>query len=48
MRMHVRNGDRGEAIRSYLDCKRLLESELGVGPSDETDSLYREIAGQAV
>ena len=48
MRMQVRSGDRGEAIRSYLECKRLLESELGVGPSEETESLYREIAGQAV
>ncbi len=48
MRMQVRNGDRGEAIRSYLECRRLLESELGVGPSDETEALYREIAGQAV
>ncbi len=48
MRMQVRNGDRGEAIRSYLECKRLLESELGVGPSEETEALYREIAGQAV
>jgi len=45
MRMQVRNGDRGEAIRSYLKCKRLLDEELGVGPSEETESLYREIAG---
>ena len=45
MRMQVRNGDRGEAIRSYLECRRLLEAELGVAPSDETESLHREIAG---
>jgi DNA-binding SARP family transcriptional activator len=31
-----------------MECKRLLESELGVGPSEETEALYREIAGQAV
>ena len=48
MRMQARNGDRGEAIRSYMECKRLLESELGVRPSEETEALYREIAGQAV
>ncbi|HEY8797998.1 MAG TPA: bacterial transcriptional activator domain-containing protein, partial [Candidatus Dormibacteraeota bacterium] len=48
MRMQVRSGDRGEAIRTYRECRRLLESELGVGPSDETEALYREIAGQAV
>ena len=45
MRMQARNGDRGEAIRSYLECKRRLESELGVGPSKDTEALYREIAG---
>jgi DNA-binding SARP family transcriptional activator len=47
MRMQAGNGDRGEAIRSYLECRRLLESELGVAPSQETEALYREIAGQA-
>jgi DNA-binding SARP family transcriptional activator len=45
MRMQARNGDRGEAIRSYMECKRLLESELGVGPSEDTEALFREIAG---
>ena len=45
MRMQVRNGDRGEAIRSYMECRRLLEAELAVAPSEETESLYREIAG---
>jgi SARP family transcriptional regulator, regulator of embCAB operon len=44
MRMLVKNGDRGEAIRAYLECKRILEAELGVGPSEDTESLYREIA----
>jgi DNA-binding SARP family transcriptional activator len=45
MRMQMRKGDRGEAVRVYLECKRLLEAELGVAPSGETESLYREIAG---
>src|ERR1700694_2220093 len=45
MRMQVRNGDRGEAIRSYMECRRILDAELGVAPSEETESLYREIAG---
>jgi DNA-binding SARP family transcriptional activator len=48
MRMQAKNGDRGEAIRVYLECKRLLEAELGVGPSQETESLYKEIAGLSV
>jgi SARP family transcriptional regulator, regulator of embCAB operon len=48
MRMQVKSGDRGEAIRSYMECKRLLDAELGVAPSEETESLYREIAGQGL
>lgn len=44
MRVHAQNGDRAEAIRVYLECKRLLESDLGVAPSAETETLYREIA----
>ena len=48
MRMLVKNGERGEAVRAYLECKRVLEAELGVGPSDETEEVYREIAGLGV
>jgi DNA-binding SARP family transcriptional activator len=44
MRLYVQNGDRAEAIRVYLECKRLLDSELGVAPSAETETLYRELA----
>ena len=45
MRMLDRKGDRADAIRVYLECSRLLKQELGVSPSDETEGLYREIAG---
>jgi DNA-binding SARP family transcriptional activator len=45
MRMLDRKGDRADAIRVYLECSRLLKHELGVSPSDETEALYREIAG---
>jgi DNA-binding SARP family transcriptional activator len=45
MRLHSQNGDRAEAIRVYLECKRLLDSELGVTPSAETEILYREMLG---
>ena len=48
MQMLVKNGERGEAVRAYLECKRLLEAELGVGPSEETEGVYREIAGLGV
>ena len=45
MRILAQAGDRGEAVRVYVQCRRLLEQELGVGPAAETESLYREIAG---
>ena len=45
MRMLDGKGDRAEAIRVYRECGRLLKDELGVSPSDETEALYREIAG---
>jgi DNA-binding SARP family transcriptional activator len=45
MRLLAANGDRAEAIRAYNQCRDLLERELGVAPSAETESLYREIAG---
>jgi DNA-binding SARP family transcriptional activator len=44
MRLHAQNGDRAEAIHVYLECRRLLESDLGVVPSFETETLYRELA----
>lgn len=45
MRVQVRMGDRAEAMRVYADLRGLLAKELGVEPSHETESLYREIAG---
>jgi DNA-binding SARP family transcriptional activator len=45
MRMLERKGERADAVRVYLDCVRLLKAELGVPPSDETQAVYREVAG---
>jgi len=45
MRMLVSKGDRAEAVRAYQQCRDLLERELGVSPSEETDALLREISG---
>jgi DNA-binding SARP family transcriptional activator len=45
MRMLAATGDRAEAVRAYQQCRALLDEELGVAPSTETESLYREIAG---
>jgi DNA-binding SARP family transcriptional activator len=40
MWLHVLNGHQGNAIRQYLECARILESELGVSPMAETRALY--------
>jgi len=47
MRMLAANGDRAEAVRAYNDCRDLLERELGVSPSEETNALYRELMGSS-
>jgi predicted ATPase/DNA-binding SARP family transcriptional activator len=43
MKLYVWNGQRGAALRQYADSKRVLEAELGVLPSEESDALYRAI-----
>ena len=45
MRVQAQMGERGEAVRTYKELRKLLADELGVEPSDETTSVYREIAG---
>jgi SARP family transcriptional regulator, regulator of embCAB operon len=45
MRMLAASGDRAEAVRVYNQCRDLLDKELGVAPSAETESAYRELAG---
>jgi len=45
MQVLVRRGDRAEAVRVYQDCRRRLSDELGVSPSDETESLLRTVIG---
>ncbi len=45
MRVLAAAGDRAEAVRAYNQCRDLLQKELGVSPSAETEALYREIAG---
>jgi SARP family transcriptional regulator, regulator of embCAB operon len=43
MHVLVKQGDRAEAVRVYKECRRLLADELGVGPSTETESLWRSL-----
>jgi len=41
MTAHIAAGNRGEALRVYERCRRLLADELGTYPSPETESIYR-------
>jgi DNA-binding SARP family transcriptional activator len=43
MEAHVAAGNRGEALRVYERCRRLLSEELGAYPSPETESIYRSL-----
>ena len=45
MRVLAAGGDRAEAVRVYNKCRELLDKDLGVTPSAETESLYRDIVG---
>lgn len=42
-RLLLRQGQRGAALRAYRNCAELLDRELGVKPSAETEQLYEEI-----
>ena len=39
IRLHLAEGNRGEALRQYEVCRRLLRDKLGVEPSPELDRL---------
>jgi DNA-binding SARP family transcriptional activator len=43
MQVLVKQGDRAEAVRVYQQCRQRLADELGVSPSEETESLKRAI-----
>jgi DNA-binding SARP family transcriptional activator len=40
-------GSRGNALAAYEKCRRLLDEELGVRPSDETEAAYLALLGGA-
>jgi DNA-binding SARP family transcriptional activator len=48
MRLHSWRGDRSAAIRQYRTCARILDTELGVAPLDETRELYDAVRRDAV
>ena len=43
MRAHAAAGNRGEALRAFERCRRLLVEELGVDPSAETEAMYLKL-----
>ena len=43
MRLLALSGRRSAALRQYRACKRVLEEELGVPPSEETTALFQRI-----
>lgn len=45
MCLYARSGQRALAVRQYHTCREVLADELGIPPADETNALYREIAG---
>lgn len=47
MTIHSQNGRPDEATRQYHVCRRVLASELGVIPSEETERLLRSIQSLA-
>jgi DNA-binding SARP family transcriptional activator len=45
-RLLLRQGQRGAALRAYRNCAELLDRELSVTPSAETEQVYEEIVKQ--
>src|SRR5262249_2316372 len=43
MRLHLRKGERTEALKLYATCRTALNEELGVAPEAKTEELYRDI-----
>ena len=45
MRLHMSKGNRVEALRAYEQCRAILAHDLGVTPSSQTETVYREVLG---
>ena len=46
MSAHAVGGSRGEALRAYERCRRVLAEELGVRPAAETEAAYLSLLGE--
>jgi DNA-binding SARP family transcriptional activator len=43
MKAYLAEGNSGEALRQYLNCRRLLHEELGLYPSAQMEDLIRSL-----
>ncbi|MDY6876581.1 MAG: tetratricopeptide repeat protein [Chloroflexota bacterium] len=48
MRLLALDGQRSAALAQYKTCRRALAEELGIEPTDETVSLYKQISAPAI
>jgi len=48
IRLYITKRDKARAVRVYHQCVEILEKELGMDPSHETQILYREIMEREV
>ena len=48
MQLYAVNGQRAEALRQYLDCVTVLDTELAAPPEDATTALYEAIKANTV
>ncbi len=46
MRLHARSGDRAGVVRLFNACRAVLERELRVAPSEETQKAYHEYVAE--
>jgi two-component SAPR family response regulator len=46
MSCHGKLGQKADAVSVYNRCCRVFEASLGVGPSDETEAVYRSIVSE--
>ena len=46
MQAHAGAGNRGEALRAYERCRRVLAEQLGVNPSPATEAAYLALLGE--
>jgi len=44
MRLYAAMGQPAQVVEQFAQCRRVLETELGVAPGEETVRLYREIS----